>query len=223
MVLSEMMDRNIPKKLKIGRWGYRGVAIIAGKSAFYPGQARVIAERVFQTKFFPGERRMKRLPKILLSFGKTLFFLDFEKFFLLSSLKLFLVWNPLWTFIVTVVGNHSLASILFSWGWYFLEATIVCVFGLSVIRFFLLVEKAWMGRSFRKPPAHGTGLYLLFLAFLTLPGHFVASYVMVAGINLFFTTGAPMSARFPWVYYGIQIFWLWMLLLSVFLFRYWLD
>jgi len=160
---------------------------------------------------------------MLLSFGKALFFLDFQKSFFLSCLKLFMVWITLGTLLVTLIGNRTLASILFMWPWYFLQVSIACVLGIAVIRFFVLAEKAWMARSSRKPPGHGTGWYLLFLAVLVLPGLFVAFHVMVAGINFFFHIGDPMLAQFPLKFYAIEVFWIWVLLFVCFLFKYWLD
>ena len=154
---------------------------------------------------------------------KSFFFLDFEKSFFLSNAKLFFVLNPLWTLIVTVaLGNHSLASILFRWGWTFLEATLVCLLGMTVIRFYLFIEKNWSRNSSRELPGHKTGWYMLFLAFLAPPGLFLALRLMVAGINLFYA-GDPIAPTFQWQYYGTEIFWVWMLLLVSFLFKSWQD
>lgn len=166
---------------------------------------------------------MNQLPKTLFSLGKSFFFLDFEKSFLISCLKLFFVWNPLWTLIVTVVsGNHTLASILFRWTWNFLEATFVCLLGFALIRFFVFAEKKWMERSSRTPPVHGTGWYLLFLAFLAPASLYPALHLMVAGIN-FLYGGDPIAATFQWEYYGTETFWVWALFLVSFLFKYWQD
>ncbi len=154
---------------------------------------------------------------------KKFFFLDFESFFLGSTLKLLLVWNPLWTLAVTIIlGNRTLASILFRWGWNFLEATLVCFLGMSVIRAVVFTEKIWASRSDQNSPRHGTGWYLLFLAFLAPPGLFVALHLMVAGINYFYA-GDPIAASFHWQYYGTEIFWVWMLLLVCFFFKSWQD
>ena len=154
---------------------------------------------------------------------KKIFFLDFEKSFLASGGKLLFVWNPLWTLIVTVVlGNHSLASILFRWGWNFLEATLVCFLGLVVIRTYLVAEKVWVLKTSKNQTRHGTGWYMLFLAFLAPPGLFAALRLMVAGIN-FFYAGAPIAPSFQWEYYGTEVFWVWSLLLVCFLFKSWQD
>lgn len=166
---------------------------------------------------------MNRIPQMLLSLGKALFFLDFQKSFVRSCLKLFMVWIPLGTLMVTLLGNRTLASIIFMWGWYFLQVTIACVLGIVVIRFFVFSEKAWMARSSRTPPGHGTGWYLLFLAVLVLPGLFIAFHMLVAAINFFFHIGDPMLAQFPLKFYAVEVFWIWMLLLVCFLFKYWLD
>ena len=154
---------------------------------------------------------------------KKIFFLDFGKTFVVSSGKLLLVWNPVWTLIVTVfLGNHSFASILFRWCWNFLEATLVCFMGLVVIRAYLMVEKVWVSKTSKNQPRHGTGWYMLFLAFLAPPGLFTALRLMVAGIN-FFYAGAPIAPTFQWEYYGTEVFWVWALLLVCFLFKSWQD
>ena len=166
---------------------------------------------------------MNRIPQMLLSLGKALFFLDFQKSFYRSCLKLFLVWIPLGTLMVTLLGNRTLASIVFMWGWYFLQVTIACILGITVIRLFVLAEKGWMARSSQNPPGHGTGWYLLFLAVLVLPGLYAAFHVLVAAINFLFHVGDPMLAQFPLKFYALEVFWIWMLLLVCFLFKYWLD
>ena len=171
---------------------------------------------------------MKQAPKTAFFFGKfflfpinKFFFLDFEKSFVVSCLRLFLVWNPLWTLIVTLIfGNGTLA--LFEWGWRFLVATLVCLLGLAVIRLFVLLERIWMAGSDRTPPNHGTGWYLFFLGILAPLGSFIAPHMMVAGINLFFP-GAPITPNFELGYYWKEIPWVWALLLVCFLFIYWQE
>ncbi|HVZ82013.1 MAG TPA: histidine kinase [bacterium] len=154
---------------------------------------------------------------------KDLFVIDFDRSFLLSSLKLLLALNPLWTFAVSAFfGGHSWASILFRWGWNFLEATFVCSLGLVVAWFYLVLERAWAKRVARTPPRHGTGWFLLLLAFLAPPGLYLALRIMVAGIN-FFYEGDPIVPQFKWEYYGQEIFWVWTLLLVCFVFKSWLD
>jgi signal transduction histidine kinase len=154
---------------------------------------------------------------------KNFIIVDFDSSFFSSSLKLLLALNPIWTLAVSVVlGDHSLASILFRWGWNFLEATLVCLLGLGVIRFYLFLERAWAKAATRTPPRHGTGWFLLFLAFLAPPGLFLALRIMVAAINYFYE-GDPIVPQFQWQYYGKEVFWVWALLLVCFIFKSWLD
>ncbi len=203
------------EKAKISPWNFPRVAIIS-KVGSVPGEASRFSTLRSKGTIQRKEWSMnKELQKV--------FFLDFEKSFLVSGGKLLLVWNPLWTLIVTIVlGNHSLASILFRWCWNFLEATLVCFLGLSVIRTYLLVEKIWVVKTSKNQPHHGTGWYMFFLAFLAPPGLFAALHVMVAGINLVYA-GAPIAPTFQWEYYGTEIFWVWALLLICFLFMSWQD
>jgi hypothetical protein len=203
------------EKAKISPWSFPRVAIISkadplpGKPAPYLTRR---AESIHRRKEFSVNNTWKKI-----------FFLDFEKSFPSSGGKLLLVWNPLWTLVVTVfLGNHSLASILFRWGWNFLEATIVCFLGLTVIRLYLFIEKAWASNASKNPPPHGTGWYMFFLAFLAPPGLFVALRVMVGGINYFYA-GEPIAPTFQWQYYGTEILWVWSLLLICFLFKSWQD
>lgn len=224
------------QKLKISGLDHSGIAIISGEKGFHPGIAPALreksdglsaetactgkprwSERVkAEAPARPGEWWMNQL-------WKKFFFLDFEKSFFLSGAKLLFVWNPVWTFLVTLIlGNRTLASILFRWAWNFLEATLVCFLGLSVIRLVVLAERIMMLRSSRNPASHGTGWYLLFLAFLAPAGLYAALHLMVAGIN-FFYAGDPIAASFQWEYYGTETFWVWALLLLSFLFKYWQD
>jgi two-component sensor histidine kinase len=203
------------EKAKISPWNFPRVVIISKAGSVPDITSRVSSKRA--------EDANRRKEWSMNKAWKKIFFLDFEKSFLGSSGKLLLVWNPVWTLIVTVVlGNHSLASILFRWGWNFLEATLVCFLGLVVIRTYLMVEKVWAVKSSKNRPRHGTGWYMFFLAFLAPPGLFVALRLMVAGINYFYA-GAPIAPTFQWEYYGTEIFWVWALLLVCFLFMSWQD
>lgn len=214
--------------MKISRSDLFDIAIISGNKGFHPGQTRFVEGGAPRVKTRPGEWWMKPAPKTDFFLGKfffffvnKFFFLDFEKSFVVSCLRLFLIWNPLWTLIVTLIlGNGTLA--LFEWGWRFLVATLVCLLGLTVIRLFTLSEKVWMASSDRTPPNHGTGWYLLFLGILAPLGSFIALHMMVAGINLFFA-GAPVTANFQWEYYWKEILWVWALLLVCFLFIHWQE
>jgi two-component sensor histidine kinase len=203
------------EKAKMSPWSFPRVAIIS-KAAPLSG-----TPNLFSTRRVESIHRRKEF--FMNKTWKKIFFLDFEESFLSSSGKLVLVWNPLWTLVVTVfLGNHSLASILFRWGWNFLEATIVCFLGLVAIRVYLFAERGWASRASKNPPRHGTGWYMLFLAFLAPPALFVALRVMVGGIN-FFYAGEPIAPTFQWQYYGTEIFWVWSLLLICFLFKSWQD
>ena len=153
---------------------------------------------------------------------KKIFFLDFERSFAASGARLLLVWNPLWTLAFTLIANRTLASILFRWEWSLSEATIVCLLGLLAVRLFVFLEHRWASLSSKAPARHGTGWYLLFLAFLAPMGVYVALHVMVRVINLFYA-GAPIAADFQWNFYGTEIFWVWALLLVSFLFKSWQD
>jgi signal transduction histidine kinase len=202
--------------VKISRGPLSDIVIISWNKGFHPGTT------AFMERNAPGEKTHLREWWMNQSW-KQIFVLDFEKSFLISSAKLLLVWNPLWTLIVTLIsGNRTLPSICFIWGWNYLKATLVCFLGLAVIRLVVFVEKNLMARSARTPPRHGTGWYLLFLGFLAFPSLYVALHLMVAWINLFYA-GDPMIPTFQWQYYGIQTFWVCALLLLSFLFKYWQD
>ncbi|HUO57651.1 MAG TPA: histidine kinase [bacterium] len=154
---------------------------------------------------------------------RKFFSLDLEKAFTASFLKLLLVWNPFWTLLVSLVwGEWRLSSILFRWSWCLFEASLVALFVFAMVRLYLLVEGLLAARRPQGPPPHGTGWYLLLMAFLVPPGIFLALHSMVAFINLFFA-GDPIPAAFHWQYYGNGIFWSWMLLLVFFLFKSWQD
>ncbi len=210
------MKGNGMEKAKHDPFGPFQERISSRRRETFSGQTRPLLTRRAEAI-----RRRKELS--MNKIWKKIFFLDFEKSFYSSCGKLLLVWNPLWTLIVTIfLGNHSLASILFRWGWNFLEATIVCFLGLVIIRIYLLGEKVWASKAAKNLPRHGTGWYMFFLAFLAPPGLFVALRFMVAGIN-FFYAGEPIAPTFQWQYYGTEIFWVWALLLVCFLFKSWQD
>lgn len=154
---------------------------------------------------------------------RDLVLIDFDRSFITSSLKLLLALNPLWTLVVSIaLGDRSLASILFRWGWNLLEATLVCLLGLAVIRLYLVLERTWAKALSRTAPRHGTGWFLLFLAFLAPPSLFLALRIMVAAINHLYE-GDPIVPQFQWQYYSKEVFWVWALLLVCFVFKSWLD
>jgi len=160
--------------------------------------------------------RMPRDWKIFLS-------LDFERRYTRSFLKLLFFVNPVGTLAVSLVfGSRSLDSVFFSWGWSLLEATLVGLFGMGAIQLYLGLERAWAAWSSKSAPRHGTGWYLLFLAFMVPPGLYAALHLMVACINSFYT-GPPIEAQFQWQYYGKEIFWGWLLLWVCFFFKSWQD
>ncbi len=142
---------------------------------------------------------------------------------MISFLKLLFFWNPLWTFLAALVwGEWSLFSFLFRWAWSFLEATLVVLFAMGMVKTYLVVEGILSKRAKRDSPRHGIGWYLLLLAFLVPPGIFVALRLMVAGINYYFA-GDPIPSTFQWKYYSDAIFWGWLFLLVLFIFKNWLD
>jgi hypothetical protein len=154
---------------------------------------------------------------------KSFFSLDFARGYVRSFLKLLFIVNPLWTFGVSFFsGEKSINSIFFRWGWDFLEATLVCLLGMGVIRAYLEAERLWISWSGRDKPRHGTGWYLLFLAFLIPPGLVLALHWMVSLINWFYI-GPAIEPRFQWFYYGKEIFGGWLLLLICFFFKSWQD
>jgi two-component sensor histidine kinase len=154
---------------------------------------------------------------------KSFFSLDFAREYVRSFLKLLFIVNPLWTFGVSFFsGEKSINSIFFRWGWDFLEATLVCLLGMGVIRAYLEAERLWISWSGRDKPRHGTGWYLLFLAFLIPPGLVLALHWMVSLINWFYI-GPAIEPRFQWFYYGKEIFGGWLLLLICFFFKSWQD
>ncbi len=203
------------EKVKNSPWNFPRIDIIS-KDVSFPGKISRFSTQDAGNLINRKEWTMNKA-------WKKIFLLDFEKSFFSSCGKLLLIWNPLWTLIVTIaLGNHSLTSILFRWGWNFLEASLVCFMGLAVIRVYLLVENIWAIKSSKNQPRHGTGWYMFFLAFLAPPGLFIAVRLMVAGINYFYA-GAPIAPSFQWEYYGTEIFWVWALLLVCFLFMSWQD
>ena len=157
------------------------------------------------------------------AFLKRFFTLDFEGQFVGSFLKLLFLWNPLWTLLVTVfMGNRTLASMFFRWGWSLFEATCVVLSGLVLVRGYLSLERFWTLRAGKNPPRHGPGWHLLFLAFVAPLGLYASLRLMVTFINSFYG-GDPIPFDFHWQYYGTEIFWVWSLLLVCFLFKSWLD
>jgi signal transduction histidine kinase len=159
---------------------------------------------------------MNRVRKLLSSIGLGQEFIGFFG-------KLLFLWNPLWTLLWTVASILFLgkSGVIFTWVWNLSEATLVGLFGMAVIGVFLALEKAWGARTSWTPPQHGTGWFLLFLAFLTPAGLYLALHVMVWVINLTLP-GAPMHPDFR-KYYGKEIFEGWVLLLACFLFKHWQD
>ncbi len=152
---------------------------------------------------------------------KKIFTLDFGNEFLLSFLKLLFFWNPLWTLLVSLVwGDWHLS--LFLWAWSLLEATLVVLFAMAMMKIYLLFEGIWARGKQQSGPNHGVGWYLLLLAFIVPPGIFLASRLMVAGINYYFA-GDPIPGTFQWKYYGNAIFLGWLFLLALFLLKNWQD
>ncbi|MGH7739820.1 MAG: hypothetical protein ACREL1_06700, partial [bacterium] len=128
--------------------------------------------------------------------------LDFAADFTASFLKLLLVVNPIWTFAVSFFsGERVIDSIFFRWGWDFAEATLVCLFGMGAILAYLEVERIWVAWSNGDRPRHGTGWYLLFLAFLVPPGLVAALHLMIFLINRVYI-GPAIEPSFQWFYYG---------------------
>jgi two-component system LytT family sensor kinase len=160
------------------------------------------------------ERRMNRA-------WKWLFSLNFEKSFFASFLKLLLAWNPIWTLLLSLLyESGSVRSIFFRWGWSFLEATVVGLFAMAAIQIFLFFENTWLRARGAPSSAHGTGWYLLFLAFMVPFGLYLALHFIVFLINWIFT-GDPITPEFHWQYYESEIFWGWMLVLVFFFFKSW--
>jgi hypothetical protein len=149
--------------------------------------------------------------------------LDFERHYARSFFKLLFLFNPLWILAVSFAfGSRTLDSLLFNWGWNLLEATLVGLFGMGVIKIYLWLEKAWARWSSKSLWHHGNSWFLLFLAFTVPPGLFVALHLMVGIINSFYT-GPPIQAQFQWQYYGKEIFDGWLFLLVCFFFKSWQD
>ena len=176
----------------------------------FPGIPGTSARYLYNGK----EPRMNRAWKWLLS-------LNFEKSFFSSFLKLLLVWNPIWTLVLSLLYERgSVRSIFFRWGWSFLEATVVGLFAMAVIQIFLFFEKTWLRATGKYYSAHGTGWYLLFLAFTVPFGLYLALHLIVFLINWVFA-GDPITPEFHWQYYESEIFWGWMLVLVFFFLKYW--
>ena len=118
---------------------------------------------------------------------RKFFSLDFAGEYVRSFLKLLLLVNPLWTFGVSFFsGEKTFGSILFRWGWDFLEASLVCLFrnGNYLGLFKPGKDLDSFGQN-RDRPRHGIGWYLLFLAFLIPPGLVLALHLMVGLVNWF--------------------------------------
>jgi signal transduction histidine kinase len=152
---------------------------------------------------------------------KWLFSLNFEKNYFTSFIKLLFIWNPLWTLILSFLYERgSIRSVGFRWSWSFLEATVVGLFAMVVIRLFLFLEKTWLSSRGHSRSPHGTGWYLLFMGFMVPPGLFLALRLIIFLINSILA-GDPITPEFQWQYYGSEIFWGWMLLLVFFFFKSW--
>ena len=152
---------------------------------------------------------------------KWLFSLNFEKSFFASFLKLLLVWNPIWTLLLSLLYERgAVRSVFFRWGWSFLEATVVGLFAMATIQIFLFFEKVWSRTRGTAYSVHGTGWYLLFLAFTVPFGLYLALHLIVLLINWVFA-GDPITPEFHWQYYESEIFWGWMLVLVFFFFKSW--
>ncbi len=186
------------------------------------------AKRIFWPYFLTGQRnslrrQMNGKARQVKQAWKWLFSLDFEKGFTVSFFKLLFIWNPIWTFLMSLAyEGYSLQSILFRWSWNFFEATIGGLFAMGMLKFFISAEKIWTARHSRPRVSRGTGWYLLFLAFMVPLGLYLALHLMVFGINKFYA-GDPITPEFHWKYYGNEIFWGWMLLLVFFLYKSWED
>jgi len=149
--------------------------------------------------------------------------LDFERHYTRSFFKLLFLFNPAWILAASFAfGSRTLDSLLFNWGWNLLEATLVGLFGMGVIKIYLWLEMVWARWSLKGLLHHGNGWFLLFLAFTVPPGLFVALHLMVGIINSFYT-GPPIQAQFQWQYYGKEIFDGWLFLLVCFFFKSWQD
>ncbi len=119
-----------------------------------------------------------------------------------------------------IYEKGSVRSIGFRWGWSFLEATFIGFFAMFIISTYTGIESFWHKRQKKTRPAHGTGWYLLFMAFMVPPGLFLALRLIVYLINWTFV-GDPITPDFHWEYYGSETFWGWMLLLVFFFLKSW--
>lgn len=155
---------------------------------------------------------------------KKIFFLDFERSFLRSNLKLLFILNPLWTLLVAVImGHQSWETVDSRWRLGLYEATVITLLAMALTSLYLLVERWWFARGAAVAPRHGTGWYLFFLALVVPPGIYLAFYAMVFVINAHYQVGEPIPFQVPWKYFETEIFWGWLLLLGVFAFKSWLD
>jgi hypothetical protein len=193
------------------------VPILWGTEASGGGSLlKVGMNRLKLITLFPGKVRSAWKERIMNHLWKKFFALDFEKEFFVSFLKLLLFWNPIWTFLVSLLLE---GFNLFRWEMSFFEATVVGLLGMAMLRLFLLAERRWISWESQSHPKHGIGWYLFFLAFMAPPGFYLASHLWVAYLNFKYNLGSPVPPQFPWRYYGTEIFWGWTLLLLFFLFK----
>ena len=211
------MGQGAAQKLKIGRWDHRGIAIISGSGAVGPGQTRVGEAKASKNTLNPGQRQMNQFPKFLSSLGKALFILDFRRKFFASSLKLLLVWNPIWTLVNNFIRHGAFD--LFWWEWSLSEVTLICLLGLVLVRFFVFLQGKWAVLHFKPQPSHGNGWHLLFLAFFAPAGMYLSFRVIINAINYFYA-GESISPDVPMQFFVKELFWIWPLFLVIFLFMY---
>ena len=211
--MKRIADLQTLRKGKNIQWSIGDIAIIwAGK---------VLEGLAFPLHQQKGGFWLARKGWLVNKIWKNFFSLDFEKQFFISFLKLFFVWNPIWTLLVSMVmGNRTWASIFFRWEWSFFEASVVALLGMGALKAFFGLEQLW--NSGPTPPKHSMGWYIMFLGFCAPPGLYLALRLMVAYINYSYA-GDPIEMTFHWQYYGLEIFWVWMLLLVSFVFKSWQD
>lgn len=164
---------------------------------------------------------MNQVPKSLFSLAKKLFFLDFDKSFNASCLKLLLAWNPLWTLLISFALSNWTFS-LFRWGWSLFEATCAVLVGLVLVKVYFFIERVWTQWSARNIPRHGLAWHLLFVAFVSPLGVYIADRLLLVFINSLYP-GEPIPFEFHWQFFGTEISWLWSLFLVCFLFISFLD
>jgi signal transduction histidine kinase len=204
------------EKSKIHHWNWAALAILWGISP--QGRLRT-GPRPMLTQGKISNQKAGRMGQV----WRRFFSLDFDHAFWGSLVKLLVLWNPIWTLLMSLWwGEWRFTSILFRWGWSFIEAELVTLFAFAMVRVYLFLEQGVAARSTQVQPRHGMGWYLLSLAFMVPPGIYLALHLMVATINRLFE-GDPIPAEFHWQYYGTGIFWSWGLLLFFFLFQSWQD